>query len=81
MVSHRVRLTSDARQGELDLDISLTRRCLRVQLTDNDLVASRARPDPGEPELGWELQHVAELSDRWGMRHDTRTTLWWELDL
>ena len=81
LVSHQVRLTSDERRGELGLDISLTRRCLRVQLTDDDRRPSRARPDPGEPVLGWELQHVAELSDRWGMRHDTRTTLWWELDL
>lgn len=81
LVSHRVRLVPDERRGELDLNISLTQRCLRVQLTDNDRRPSRARPEPGELVLGWELQLVAELSDRWGMQHDTRTTLWWELDL
>jgi hypothetical protein len=81
LVSHRVRLATDERRGELGLDIALTPRYLRVQLTDNDPRPSRARPDPSEPVLGWELQVVAELSDRWGMRHDTRTTLWWELDL
>jgi hypothetical protein len=81
LVSHRVRLTSEVSDGELDLDISLTRSCLRVQLSDDQCRAPRVRPDPGEPVLGWELQQVAELSDRWGMRHDTRTTLWWELDL
>jgi hypothetical protein len=81
LVSHRVRATPDARDGELELDISLTRSCLRVQLTDDECRVPRVRPDPGEPVLGWELQQVAELSDRWGMRHDTRTVLWWELDL
>jgi hypothetical protein len=81
LVSHRVRLTSNVRHGVLDLDISLTRRYLRVQLTDDDGPPDRVLPDPGEPTLGWELQLVAELSDRWGMRHDTRTTLWLELDL
>jgi hypothetical protein len=81
LVSHRVRLASDTPGGKLDLDLSLTRRCLRVQLTDSDPRPSRARPEPGEPVLGWELQLVAELSDRWGIRHDTHTVLWWELDL
>jgi hypothetical protein len=81
LVSHRVRLTPDLRHGVLDLDISLTRRYLRMQLTDDDRRPDRVLPDPGEPTLGWELQLVAELSDRWGMRHDARTTLWLELDL
>jgi hypothetical protein len=81
LVSYRVRLTSDLRHGVLDLEISLTQRYLRVQLTDDDCRPDRVLPDPGEPTLGWELQLVAELSDRWGMRHDARTTLWLELDL
>ena len=57
-------------------------RATRHAAVDDFLQAEPSRrPDPGEPILGWELQLVAELADRWGVRHDTRTTLWLELDL
>ena len=44
-------------------------------MTDDDERPVLVPPDPGEPTLGWELQLVAELADRWGVRHETFTTL------
>jgi hypothetical protein len=81
LVSQRVRIAPADSHGVLDLVISRAPGYLRVQVTDEDSRPLLVRPDPGEPILGWELQLVAELADRWGVRHDTRTTLWWELDL
>lgn len=78
LVTQRVRLAPNDGDGVLQLDISLTPRYLRVAVTDDDL---RALPHPSERSSGLELQLVAELSDRWGMRHDASTTLWSELDL
>jgi hypothetical protein len=80
LVSHLVRLAPAGPQSALDLDIDLTQRRLRLQVTNRD-PRPLAREQAHDPFHGWELQLVAELSDRWGMRHDGRTTLWLELDL
>jgi hypothetical protein len=77
LVSQRVRHTPPDRQEVLKLDVSLTPKRLRVQVTD--AVGSPAH-DADKWELNWELQIVAELADRWGMRQHTATTLWFELD-
>jgi hypothetical protein len=45
------------------LDIPLTPSRLRVEVTDDNERPELVPPDPGEPTLGWELQHVAELAD------------------
>jgi hypothetical protein len=80
LVTHRVRRAPPDTQDVLSLDISLTPSRLRVQVTDNHEQPVLVSPDPGEPTMGWELQLVAELADRWGLRHDASTTLWFELD-
>jgi hypothetical protein len=80
LVSRQLRRTSTDRNGLLALDISPTPRGLRIEVRDDERHPILVQPDPGEPTLGWELQLVAELADRWGLRHETHTTLWFELD-
>jgi hypothetical protein len=81
LASHAVRLPRGDRDGVLDLAIWLTPKYLRVQVTADYARPRRGQRAPSDPIPDWGLQLVTELSDRWGMRHDTRTTLWLELDL
>jgi hypothetical protein len=81
LASHLVRLAPAGSQGTVDLDITLTPLRLRLQVTNHDPRPPLTREQVHDPFHGWELELVAELSDRWGMRHDGRTTLWLELDL
>jgi hypothetical protein len=80
LVSHRVRVRGGEQGGTLGLEILLTPGHLRVEVSD-DARPEIAQLEPGEPSLGWELQLVAELADRWGIRHDRLTVLWFELKL
>jgi hypothetical protein len=75
LVRQRVSYAQPDRSDELWIDISLTPDRLRIGVIDPDHHSMGAAPAPR-----WELQLVAELADRWGMRHDTTTTIWFELD-
>jgi hypothetical protein len=77
LVTHRVRLV---REGTLLLDVSMTGGGVRVQVTGDERGSARPPVDSGEPALGWELQIVAEIADRWGIRQNGLTTIWFELD-
>jgi len=81
LVSHRVRVRGGEQGGTLGLKILLTPGHLRVEVGDDDSRPEIAQLEPGEPTLGWELQLVAELADRWGIRHHQSTVLWFELNL
>jgi hypothetical protein len=77
LLAHRMHGRPPDRVGTLDLDLSVTRQRLRVQVVDND----RGPPaSSDEAPVGWELQLVADLADRWGIRRDGHTTVWFELD-
>jgi hypothetical protein len=75
LVRQRVGRREGDRRDELWIDISLTPDRLRVAVIDPDHTDAIAAPAPHR-----ELQLVAELADRWGVRHNTTTTIWFELD-
>jgi hypothetical protein len=77
LVTHRVRLV---REGTLRLDVSITGSGARVQVTGEGRGSAPPPVDSDEPALGWELQIVAEIADRWGIRQNGSTTIWFELD-
>lgn len=81
LVSQRVRRTTGNRRDALRLEISLTPKRLRVHITELSRRGALAAVEAERHELlRWELQIVAELADRWGMRHNGPITLWFELD-
>jgi hypothetical protein len=82
LISHRVRDAAVGPPDTLGLHMSLSGERLRVHVSDraDRPVLGSFRAD--EPALGWELQIVADLADRWGIRQDADTTsLWFELDV
>jgi hypothetical protein len=76
LVTHRVRRE---RAGKLRLDISLSAGAVRVEVTDDRRAAPPVR-DSHEPTLGFELHIIAQLADRWGIRRNWLTSIWFELD-
>jgi hypothetical protein len=81
LVSQRVRRGARNRRVTLRLEISLTPKRLRVHVSELGKRQTLTSVEAEHQELlRWELQIVAELADRWGMRHNGPTTLWFELD-
>jgi anti-sigma regulatory factor (Ser/Thr protein kinase) len=69
-------------EGEaVRLVVALTSGTLRVEVHDpgNGFEVRDAPTDPLRAS-GWGLVLVAELSDRWGVDHDPRTRVWFEMD-
>lgn len=79
LVAHRVRRLPPS-AGTLELGLSVTEQRLRVEVVHDDRSSIQPTADPSEPQSGWDLHAVAELADRWGIRRDRLTTVWFELD-
>src|SRR5436190_21135395 len=82
-------LTNSIRHGEgegdrgwIELDVDIHANGVRVVVTDN---GPGFEPDPeptphvGRPG-GWGLCLVDRLADRWGVKRDGRTAVWFEVD-
>jgi hypothetical protein len=81
LVTHQVRgRHSEDRQGSLRLDVSTSEAGVRVQVTDEDRESASRQFESGGHVLDWGLQIVAEIADRWGIRRNGQTTIWFELD-
>jgi anti-sigma regulatory factor (Ser/Thr protein kinase) len=69
------------RSGEVELDVTVTRRSIRVCVTDRgpgfEVEPRQADDDPGS---GWGLFLVEQLSDRWGVELNGKTQVWFELE-
>jgi anti-sigma regulatory factor (Ser/Thr protein kinase) len=63
------------------LVVRLTGRVLRVEVHDPGS-GFELRDAPTDPfrASGWGLVLVAELADRWGVDHDPRTRVWFEIE-
>jgi hypothetical protein len=81
LISHRIGgAQAGPPGGTVDLAISVTPQRLRVELSEGDRKAPRVRPGAAKPTLGWELQLVGQLADRWGVRNDGVNMVWFELE-
>ncbi len=80
LVTYRVRRLPKERDGMVRLDVSMSGIGVRVQVTDDDRGSTAPPVDSDEPAFSWELQVVAEIADRWGIRRNGLTTFWFELD-
>ena len=79
LVTHQLRRLPAGHEGPLRLEVVLRRTGVRVEVTGDHGSASPPI-DSEEPAIGWELQVVAQIADRWGIRRDDLTTIWFELE-
>ena len=80
-------VTNSVRHGRLsltewiDLCVETTPRAVRVSVSDPGVGFRRpdAPPRPGEPS-GWGLYLLEQMSDRWGVKTNHRTVVWFEIE-
>jgi anti-sigma regulatory factor (Ser/Thr protein kinase) len=83
-------VTNSVRHAGLGPDDSITLRveqpdsCLRVEVCDCGKAGwedpSAERTDPPEQPGGWGLFIVEQVADRWGVKQNGTTCVWFELD-
>ena len=63
------------------LVVAITAETLRIEVHDPGH-GFTLKPPPDDPlrASGWGLVLVEELADRWGVDHDPRTRVWFEMD-
>jgi anti-sigma regulatory factor (Ser/Thr protein kinase) len=81
LVTNAVRHANLSSSDVILLVFEANDHALRVEVHDpgGGFVPTAPAPDPARPS-GWGLYLVAELSDRWGVRSDDTTLVWFELD-
>jgi len=68
------------RSGEVELAVTVTRRSIRVCVTDGGPgFQVEPRQEDADPASGWGLFLVEQLADRWGVELNGRTQVWFEL--
>jgi anti-sigma regulatory factor (Ser/Thr protein kinase) len=89
LVTNSVRHADTDGPASVDLSVDVAPDRVRVEVRDRgpgfdrDGVARRAEGRDGEPELragGWGLYLVESLANRWGVRREGGTRVWFELD-
>ena len=81
LVSHRMRGPDENQPSCVVLEISVDSERLRVQVSEADAEGAIALPRRSGLTLAWEIQLVAQLADRWGVRNDGLSLVWFELDV
>jgi anti-sigma regulatory factor (Ser/Thr protein kinase) len=70
-----------ASDGEIRMHLFATRDHVRVEVCDNGRGFAPKRRTAASPEgSGWGLHFVEKLAQRWGVRRDGRTCVWFEID-
>jgi anti-anti-sigma factor len=79
-------VTNAVRHADLDAEavrlvVAVTGTLLRIEVHDPGN-GFELKPPPDDPlrASGWGLVLVEELADRWGIDHDPRTRVWFEMD-
>jgi hypothetical protein len=80
LVSHVTKTVSEG-PHRLDMAFSVSAGRLRVEVAADEECPILTGAEPNSPALGWELQVVAKVADRWGIRSGGSTMLWFELEL
>ena len=82
LVTNSLRHASIESDQEIEVSFSLDDRALHVEVLDPGRgFMPRARSSREADETGWGLFLVAQLADRWGVRPDGPTCVWFELDV
>jgi anti-sigma regulatory factor (Ser/Thr protein kinase) len=82
LVTNSLRHASLESDQEIEVSFSFDDRALRVEVVDPGRgFRPRARSSRDADATGWGLFLVARLADRWGVRYDGSTCVWFELDV
>lgn len=81
LVTNALRHADMGAEGHIELRVAVNRKSVRVEVSDpgNGFDPGEVPEDPETAE-GWGLYLVATLSDRWGVKRDGTTLVWFELD-
>lgn len=66
--------------GEITLHLFATREHVRVEVADHGIGFTHASREPTERGSGWGLYLVERLADRWGIKRNGATKVWFEID-
>lgn len=82
LVTNSLRHASLESDQKVEVSFSFDDRALRVEVVDSGRgFRSRVRSSRDADATGWGLFLVARLADRWGVRYDGSTCVWFELDV
>lgn len=82
LVTNSLRHASLGRDQAVEVSLSLDDRALHVEVVDHGRgFQQRFHPAREADDAGWGLFLVARLADRWGVRHDGSTCVWFEFDV
>lgn len=82
LVTNSLRHAGLSRRDEIRLRVFLTNRTVRVEVCDEGPgFTPHDQPPSLYQQSGWGLFLVRQLADRWGVRRDRNTCVWFELRL
>jgi anti-sigma regulatory factor (Ser/Thr protein kinase) len=81
LVTNAIRHAEASASGEIGLDISIARSCIRVEVADpGPGFVPRERDEDTSRPGGWGLYLVDRIADRWGVARNSVTRVWFEID-
>ena len=82
LVTNSVRHAGMGQQEWIGLRVEHSNRMLRVEVTDSGPGFEAGKPIPSMyQDSGWGLYLVEQIADRWGVKQEEGTCVWFELDL
>jgi two-component sensor histidine kinase len=82
LATNSVRHAAASPEEMISVVVELTPDLLHVDVTDDGPGFTPVEPSRGDSTGGgWGLWFVDEMSDRWGVAHDSSTRVWFELAL
>lgn len=80
LVTNSVRHAGLPTDGAVTLKVSLTGRTIRVEVYDAGEGFTPAAPPRPREDSGWGLYLVERIANRWGVRGNDTTCVWFEID-
>jgi anti-sigma regulatory factor (Ser/Thr protein kinase) len=81
LVTNAIRHADGGGSGDIGLDVSIERGCIRVEVADPGpgFVPRERDSDTSRPG-GWGLYLVDRIADRWGIARNSMNRVWFEID-
>ncbi len=81
LVTNSIRHGGAGATGYIGLDVWISSRVVRVEVSDSGSGFDPGRPDPDWRRAGgWGLYLLDQMADRWGVRREEGSRVWFEID-